>query len=97
MSRELNAAQKDRLIRYEDYGEKYWPQMQLILKDPDTFAVSTLGLVEIPKVEEDYVVNIRKLQQDSKRLREVLNSTSYKLGFKLTSLPRRIKEHLKNR
>lgn len=97
MSRELNAAQKDRLIRYEDYGEKYWPQMQLILKDPDTFAVSTLGLVEIPKVEEDYVVNIRKLQQDSKRLQEVLNSTSYKLGFKLTSLPRRIKEHLKNR
>ena len=97
MSRELNAAQKDRLIRYEDYGEKYWPQMQMILKDPDTFAVSSLGLVEIPKVEEDYVVNINKLKQDSKRLQEVLNSTSYKLGFKLTSLPRRIKEHLKNR
>ena len=97
MSRELNAAQKDGMIRYVDYGEKYWPQMLMILKDPDTFAASTLGLVEVPKLQEDYVVDITRLKRDSKRLQDVLNSNSYKLGFALTQFPRKVKESLKNR
>lgn len=97
MSRELNAAQKDGLIRYEDYGEKYWPQMLMILRDPDTFAASAMGLVEIPKLQEDYVVDMAKLKRDSKRLQDVLNSNSYKLGFALTQFPRKVKERLKNR
>lgn len=95
MSREFNAAKKAGMIRYEDYGEKYWLQMLMILKDPETFAASAMGLVEIPKVQEDYVVDITKLKSDSRRLQDVLNSNSYKLGFALTKLPRKAKEYLK--
>ena len=96
MSRELNDAEKEGLIGNEDFDEKYRPQMLMILKDPETFAAQSMGLDEIPKAAKVDYAAINKLKRDSKRLQDIMESNSYKLGFTLTSLPRRVKETLKN-
>ena len=94
-SREFNAAQKDGLIRKKDYEDNLWKKMQMILKDPDSFAL--LNMEDYTAKDGTRVSNaeLDKLRKDSRRLNDILNSNSYKLGFTLTAVPRFMKESAK--
>ena len=92
-SREFNAAKRDGLIRQKDYEDKHWERMQMILNDPDSFALMYMKLdIAGGKVSDS---EIEKLRRDSRRLNDILNSNSYKLGFTLTAAPRFMKETIK--
>ena len=81
ISQELNRANEAGLIRKQDYEEVLWTRMQLILRDPDGFigGGSTDG----------------NGNAESLRVQEIMNSNSYKLGFALTSIPRKLKNKYK--
>ena len=94
-SREFNAAQKDGLIRRKDYDDKQWKKMQMILKDPDSFALMYMETYSGGKGGQVSNAELNRLRQDSRRLNDILNSNSYKLGFTLTAVPRFMKESVK--
>ena len=86
ISRELNRAREAGLIRRQKYDNDQWTKIQLLMRDPDSYVNPAGG--SGGKAGSD---------SDSRRLQDILNSRSYKLGFALTSLPRRVKEGIKNR
>ena len=83
ISKELNRAKDAGLIRRQDYSDDHWMKMQLLLKDPDGFVG---GFKEQVSMLSD---------SDNRRLQDILNSHSYKLGFFLTAIPRRMKNFVK--
>ncbi|MBQ9064824.1 MAG: glycosyltransferase [Blautia sp.] len=98
-SREFNAAKNDGLVRRKDYEDFQWERMQMILKDPDSFAIMKMGEESGGKSSKNKSsassAEIDKLRRDSRRLNDILNSNSYKLGFTLTAVPRYMKETVK--
>ncbi len=90
--REFKSAQENGLIRRRDYNDSHWSKMQMLLKDPDTYVLMTMDSGSAAKAA---AAEFEKFMGDSRKLQDILNSRSYKLGFTLTAAPRFAKETAK--
>ncbi len=86
-SQEYNRAREMGELDRELFGQKTWEELEFIMKDPDGFYYNVLLMEQ----------SNQEFKALRKRLYDVENSTSWKLGYFLTAVPRNIKEALKRR
>jgi glycosyltransferase involved in cell wall biosynthesis len=80
ISAEFKRAQQLGELKKDVFPEAQWADLQFLMRDPDGYAYLALNPSGTGTAKE---------------LKEIKNSTSYRLGFAITSIPRAIKEKLK--
>lgn len=77
ISAEFNRAEQLEELKKSEFPSNKWEELRFLMKDPDGYYYSVLRAGE---------------SNAAKELEIVKNSTSYKVGFAITSMPRRLKE-----
>ena len=83
ISEEYRQGQESGELIEDVFTKNQWDSIQFIIRDPEGYFYSIM----LPS----------DMKTMTKELKDIKTSTSYKLGFKLTAIPRKIKKWLKKR